>query len=91
VSAQVEEYSRGYTDKSWTELMRLMSEVTDVYLTKFRELENAAPEGERDMAHSMVVHEAALNEFAHRELAGDSGNSLAAVISLLQWPIAPPV
>lgn len=90
VSAQVEEYSRGYADKSWAELMGLMGEVTDTYLARFRELEAAAPNSERDVVHSMVVHEAALNDFAKRELAGDNKNSLAAVISLLQWPIEPP-
>jgi hypothetical protein len=32
----------------------------------------------------------ALNDFAKRELTGDAENSLADVISLLQWPIARP-
>lgn len=90
VSAQVEEYSKGFADKSWSELMQLTLEVTDTYLEKFREIEAAAPDGEREVARSMVVHEAALNDFAKRELTGDTENSLADVISQLQWPIERP-
>lgn len=90
VSDQVAEFSKGFADKSWSELMGLMVEVTDSYAAKFREIETAAPEGEREVARSMVVHETALNEFAKRELNGDAENSLADVIGLLQWPIARP-
>jgi hypothetical protein len=91
VSAQVEEYSKGFTEKSWVELMELSADITGQYLQKFREIEAAAPDGEREVAHSMVVHEAALHEFAKRELAGDAKHSLDDVISQLQWPMAPPV
>ena len=90
VSAQVEEYSKGFADKSWVELMELGADISGRYLQKFREIEAAAPDGDRQVVHSMVVHEAALCEFAKRELAGDANHSLDAVISQLQWPIAPP-
>jgi hypothetical protein len=90
VSAQVAEFSKDFADKSWSELMELMVEVTDSYVSKFREIEAAAPDGEREVARSMIVHETALNDFAKRELNGDAENSLADVISLLQWPMARP-
>jgi hypothetical protein len=90
VSNQVEEYSKGFADKSWRELMKLVVEVTDFYLEKFREIEAAAPDGERPMARAMVLHETALNEFAKRELAGDAEHSLDGVICQLHWPIARP-
>jgi hypothetical protein len=90
VSDRVAEFSKGFADKSWSELMGLMVEVTDSYVTKFREIEAAAPDSEREVARSMVVHETALNEFAKRELTGDAENSLADVIGLLQWPMARP-
>ncbi len=90
VSDQVREFSKGFAEKPWSELMRLMIEVTDTYITKFREIEAAAPDSEREVARSMVVHEMALNDFAKRELNGDADNSLADVVSLLQWPIARP-
>ena len=64
--------------------------MTDSYVIKFREIEAAAPDGEREVARSMVVHETALNDFARRELNGDAENSLVDVISLLHWPIARP-
>jgi hypothetical protein len=88
VSDQVAEFSKGFADKSWSELMQQLAEVTDFYATKFREIEAAAPDGEREVVRSMVVHEMALNDFAKRELTGDAENSLKDVISLLQWPIA---
>jgi hypothetical protein len=90
VTNPVEEYSKGFADKTWSDLMKLMVEVTDFYLEKFREIEAAALDGEREIARSMVVHETALNEFAKRELAGEADHSLAGVLNQLQWPIAPP-
>ncbi len=90
VSAQVEEYSKGFADKSWSDLMQLTAEVTGFYLEKFREIEAAAPEAERAMARAMVVHETSLNDFAKLELAGDTEHSLDGVISQLHWPIARP-
>ena len=70
--------------------MQLTLEVTGTYLEKFREIEAAAPDSDREVAHSIFVHEAALYEFAKRELAGDANHSLDEVIGQLQWPIAPP-
>jgi hypothetical protein len=90
VSAQVEEFSKGFAEKSWAELMNLMSEVTGFYLDKFREIEAAAPVGERHIPRAMIVHETALSDFAKRELAGDANHSLGGVISQLQWPIVRP-
>jgi hypothetical protein len=90
VSDRVEEFSKGFADKPWSELMSMMVGVTDFYLEKFREIETAAPASEREMARAMIVHETALNDFAKRELSGDADNSLAGVISQLQWPIVRP-
>jgi hypothetical protein len=70
--------------------MEGIAAVTNWYLEKFRSIESAAPESERAVAHSMVVHESALNKFAQLELAGDPGNSLNDVIAQLQYPLATP-
>jgi hypothetical protein len=34
------------------------------------------PEKEREVPHSMVVHESVINNFAQLELAGDAANSV---------------
>lgn len=88
VSGPVAEYTAGFAEKSWAQLMTMIAEVTDFYLGKFREIEADAPADEGEMARVMVAHEAALNKFARLELAGDSKNSLTDVISQLQWPMA---
>ena len=90
VSGQVAEFTKGFEAKSWPQLMEEIAGVTDFYLGKFREIEAAAPAAERDMARAMVAHEAALNNFAKKELAGDSQNSLTEVTRQLQWPIVAP-
>ncbi len=90
VTEQVAGFTRSYAERSWSEHMASMVEVTGTYIGKFREIEAAAPDSEREVAHSMVVHETALNNFAKRELAGDTVNSLADVMDLLHWPIEGP-
>jgi hypothetical protein len=87
---KVAEFSKDYASKSWSQHMEAIAGVTDWYLEKFREIERAAPESEREVAHQMVLHEAALNRFAKLELAGDSTNSLHDVIAQLQYPLARP-
>ena len=90
VGGQVDEFTSGFVEKSWSEHMRMIAEVTDFYLGKFREIAAAAPAAERAMALAMIAHETALNNFAKRELSGDTEASLTEVISQLHWPIAPP-
>jgi hypothetical protein len=89
VSEQVAQFTDGFAAKPWQEHMQMIAEVTDFYLGKFREIAAAAPSEERDMAHAMIAHETALNNFAKRELAGDE-NALADVIGQLHWPIERP-
>lgn len=90
VHGKVEEITKGFAEKSWSELMEMFIQATSSYLDKYREMEAAAPDGEREVAHSMVVHESAIFAFAKRELAGESENSLDDVIQQLQWPIPRP-
>ena len=90
VSAKIDEFTKGFAEKPWRQLMEEIVGITDFYTGKFKEIEAAAPAGERDMAKAMVAHEVAINNFAKRELAGDPGNSLSDVVGQLQWPIAAP-
>jgi hypothetical protein len=86
VSARIAEFASSYASKSWQQHMEEVAAITDFYLEKFRAIAAAAPEDERAIARSMVIHESALNKFARLELAGDTQNSLADVVAQLQWP-----
>ncbi len=70
--------------------MEELVRITDFYVEKFREIEGAAPAQEREVAHSMVVHEASIKRFGELELAGEGTNSLRDVIAQLQYPLAKP-
>jgi len=87
VRATVAELAQSYASKSWRQHMADMIHITDQYLEKFRAIEASAPPEEREMARSMIVHETALNDFARRELAGDSAQSLDGILQELRYPI----
>jgi hypothetical protein len=90
VSAQVADFVAAYSSKSWRQHMEEVAGITETYLKQFRAIEAAAPEEERKVAHSMVVHESAIHRFAELELAGDSADSLADVVAQLHWPLVTP-
>jgi len=87
---QAAKVAQSYGAKSWTRHMEETAKLTDFYLAKFREVDEAAPAGDREVTHSMVLHEAAINRFAKLELEGDSANSLNDVIAQLKYPLAKP-
>jgi hypothetical protein len=89
-SKSIAELAKDFPSKSWRQHMEELVRVTDFYLGKFREIEAASPDGESDVTHSMVVHEAAIKRFGELELAGDDNNSLADVIAQLKYPLAAP-
>jgi len=86
----IAEFAKGFASKSWRRHMEETAHITAIYVEKFREIENAAPDTEREVAHSMVVHEAAINKFTQLELAGDERNSLDDVIVQLKYPLVAP-
>ena len=90
-AATIAAFAKTYASKSWRQHMEEAVAVTTFYLGKFREIEAAAPDSEREVAHSMVVHEAALKRFAELELAGDEKNSLNDVIAQLKYPLVTPI
>ena len=91
ISAQAAGFTEAAAGKTWHEQMQEIAAVTDFYLEKFRAIEAAAPDGEeREMARAMVAHETAINNFAKREVAGDSANSEADMAAQLSWPLPRP-
>jgi hypothetical protein len=89
-SKNIAELAKGFPSKSWQRHMEELVQITTIYLGKFREIEAAAPDSEREVAHSMVIHEASIKRFGELELAGDEKNSLSDVIAQLQYPLATP-
>jgi hypothetical protein len=87
VSARIAELTQGFATKPWRQHMQEIADITDFFLQKFSAIERAAPEDEREMARSMIVHEAAIHRFAKLELAGDTENSLRDVEMQLKWPL----
>jgi hypothetical protein len=90
VRERVAELVKTFAAKSWRQHMEELVSITKFYTNKFREIESAAPEVDREVAHSMVVHESSINRFAQLELAGDADNSLNDVIAQLQYPLVKP-
>jgi hypothetical protein len=88
-SKNIAELAKGFPSKSWQRHMEELVKITTFYLGKFRELEAAAPESEREVARSMVIHEAAIKRFGELELAGDE-KSLNDVIAQLKYPLVAP-
>jgi hypothetical protein len=89
VTERIAEITAGFDSKSWQQHMTEIDEITGFFLDKFRAIEAASPAGrEREMACAMVLHETAISNFAKRELAGDSTNSLTDIKAQLQWPLA---
>jgi len=90
VSDKVAGFAKAYASKSWQQHMKEVGEITDFYIAKFREIDAAAPPEEREVTHSMVVHEAAIGRFAQLELSGQADSSLDEVIAQLKYPLPSP-
>jgi hypothetical protein len=90
VRSRIDDLAKTFASKSWQRHMEELVKVTDFYIAKFREIEHAAPDHEREVAHSMVVHETSIKRFGELELAGDAANSLNDVMVQLQYPLARP-
>ncbi|PKP97749.1 MAG: hypothetical protein CVT74_13125 [Alphaproteobacteria bacterium HGW-Alphaproteobacteria-13] len=87
ISAVIKNFADAYPAKSWKEHMQELAHTTEEYLGKFKEVEAHTSGYERQMAHVMVTHEAALLNFARLELAGEGDRSLDDVVQQLHWPI----
>jgi len=87
---RIANFAKTFPAKSWPDHMNELVGITGFYVEKFRAIESAAPDSEREVARSMVVHETTIKRFAELELAGDSANSLNDVIAQLRYPLVKP-
>lgn len=89
VSAELAEVAKAVAHGSWRDVMAGMRESVAGYVKRFEEIERLGPEGDREILHSMVVHERSILTFAERELAGAPG-SLDDIIAQLRYPLPLP-
>src|SRR5689334_14647212 len=90
VKDRADGFAANYATTPWNDHMKMLVEVTDYYLGKFREVAAFAPDSDRDVTQSMVAHEQAIQDFARGELAGNTRTSIDAVVAQLRFPIALP-
>jgi hypothetical protein len=79
-----------YQSGSWQEFMAGIQPVVEGYLTRFKEIAEAAPDEDGEIARSMVRHENAILQWVQMEIAGDTERSLEAMIAELNFPVPKP-
>ena len=73
----------------WKGVMTYLGPLVQTYVDKFKGYVEIAPPEYKEMADSMVVHEAAILTFANLEASGDTEHSLDDVIKQLKFPMKP--
>jgi hypothetical protein len=82
-----EEFLKSCEGMDWNGLMTHLETVVEPYVKRYSEIAEIAPPEYKDVADSMVVHEASIRTFARLELSGDTEHSLDVVIKQLKFPL----
>ena len=85
-----EEFLKSCEGMDWKELMTLLETAVEPFVKRYIEIAEIAPPEYKDLAHSMVVHEKAIQTFARLELSGDAEHSLDDVMEQLKFPLKRP-
>ena len=67
--------------------MTRLAMIVERYVKRFSEIAEIAPPEYKDLADSMVVHEASIRTSARLEASGDTEHSLDDVINQLKFPL----
>ncbi len=81
-----EKIAAKWAQQSWGEIMEWFRAELPRYVQYFEKLELDARAEDRELLARVTAHERALEEFAERELAGRTTESLEPVIALLDRP-----
>lgn len=84
------EFADSLAGQDWAGMMTTLRDTIRPYLERYETIAAGAPDAWRPLAESMVVHEAALYEFAEKELAGDTQSSVEAIVAQLEFPLPAP-
>ncbi len=68
----------------WAKFMHVFRREVAKFVTRFEELERAAPPSDAKVLAALTAHERALQSFSERECSGSSADSLDPVIKLLK-------
>jgi len=79
-----------YSDQSWSDYAAATAARLRHVLAGYEAIAALGPAEDGEVLDAVVAHEAALVSWAEIEAKGPSEASLAAIISMLNFPIAPP-
>ncbi len=81
------EYAEGWRDIPWGEAALKLAELAKPYLERFKQLEAAAPDGDKPFLSYMVAHEQAIIDYCELEAAGQRQAGLDRLVSVLEHPL----
>jgi hypothetical protein len=83
---QGEAFAQSLEGLDWRQTMSQLARLVVPFLERYRELAAIAPTEYRELAQSMVVHEASIQRAAQLEAAGEA-NSMRDVVAQLRFPL----
>jgi hypothetical protein len=81
------EFVKSCDGMDWKGTMARLATIVEHYVKRYSEIAEIAPPEYKDLADSMVVHEASIRTAARLEASGDTEHSLDDVIKQLKFPL----
>jgi hypothetical protein len=81
------EFVKSCDGMDWKGTMTRLATIVEHYVKRYSEIAEIAPPEYKDLADSMVVHEASIRTSARLEASGDTEHSLDDVIKQLRFPL----
>lgn len=80
----------GYVDHAWRDYAANTASHLAVVLARYEAIAALGPPEDQPVLRAVVRHEAALLAWARAEAAGEDDGSLEDIVSMLNFPVAPP-
>ena len=81
------EFVKSCDGMDWKGTMTHLATIVEHYVKRYSEIAEIAPPEFKDLADSMVVHEASIRTFASLEASGETEHSLDDVSNQLRFPM----
>ena len=78
-----------YQDNDWIDFLAQLKPMIDQFVTRFREIAEAGPPGDKAILESMIRHEESYVHWIQKETAGEEG-ALDVALSQIQYPLSAP-
>jgi hypothetical protein len=82
-----QEFAASIAGKDWLSAMAILTEGITPYVDRYREIAENAPSQYKEIALSMVEHEASLQAFVSAEAGGDGDEALRRIEQQLSYPL----